>query len=209
MLLNDAPLEQPTRTWMAKTTIRLRIGVKRKAPFTDFGEHEGACPLVAWKTMKKTNLALLALLIGGLSASASASDAAQRTAERALLLRQQQGDETALRMRQTQEELRIAPGDARSRGEVARRHLVERQRLETLNANQRSELNALQSRPRLAAPATATVLPRLQRERDAETARMGRERYLAQEHERAMQPVPVRPQPTLEPSAPSWGPRLD
>jgi hypothetical protein len=75
-------------------------------------------------------LAFFALLICG------SSLAQDRDVERALLLRQQQSDEFALQLRQSQQRLQLIPGDLNQQQSLESRHLNERHRLENLGAQQ-------------------------------------------------------------------------
>jgi hypothetical protein len=58
------------------------------------------------------------------------------SAQRALILRQQQSDEFSQQLRQSQELLKVPPGDAGARHDLESKQLEQRQRLENLDAEQ-------------------------------------------------------------------------
>jgi hypothetical protein len=90
-------------------------------------------------------LALLAVL-----PPAPAQDAG---VQRQLIQRQQQSDAFALQLRQSQEALRVAPGDLKARQSMDARQLSERQRLDNLGEKQLLEVqpNASHAPPALRA----------------------------------------------------------
>lgn len=75
-------------------------------------------------------LLLVACLASG------AAHAQERDIQRSLMLRQQQSDEFALQLRQSQQRLQAAPGDLRQQQSLESGQLQERQRLENLGAQQ-------------------------------------------------------------------------
>lgn len=66
--------------------------------------------------------------------------AQEQEIQRALLQRQQRSDAFALQLRQSQERLRLAPGDLKRQQQIEQRHLAERQRLENLSERQLREV---------------------------------------------------------------------
>jgi hypothetical protein len=56
--------------------------------------------------------------------------------QRALMQRQQQSDDFALQLRQSQQRLQLAPGDLNQQQTLESQHLSERQRLDSLGAQQ-------------------------------------------------------------------------
>ena len=66
----------------------------------------------------------------------TSSFAQDNDVQRALLLRQQQSDEFALQLRQSQHRLQLSPGDLNQQQSLDTQHLAERQRLENLGAQQ-------------------------------------------------------------------------
>jgi len=75
-------------------------------------------------------LLILACLVSGEAL------AQERDVQRALMQRQQQSDEFALQLRQSQERLQATPGDLNQQQYVESRQLGERQRLENLGTQQ-------------------------------------------------------------------------
>jgi len=69
-------------------------------------------------------------------ALASPVAAQDENVQRELIRRQQQSDEFSQQLRQSQEALRVAPGDLDARQEMESKHLEQRQRLENLGAEQ-------------------------------------------------------------------------
>lgn len=67
--------------------------------------------------------------------------------QRALMQRQQQSDEFALRLRQSQQRLELAPGDLNQQQTLDSRQLNERQALENLGAQQQQSLGTVGSSP--------------------------------------------------------------
>jgi hypothetical protein len=62
--------------------------------------------------------------------------AQERDVQRALIQRQQQSDEFALQLRQSQQRLQLAPGDLNQQQSLESQQLGERQRLENFGAQQ-------------------------------------------------------------------------
>lgn len=60
--------------------------------------------------------------------------------QRELIARQQHLDRFALQLRQSQQLLKVNPGDLRRRQEIEARHLVERERLENVSERQVREV---------------------------------------------------------------------
>jgi hypothetical protein len=79
-------------------------------------------------------LLLIACLASG------AAIAQERDVQRALMLRQQQSDEFSLQLRQSQQRLQVAPGDLNQQQDLESRQLQERQRLESLGAQQQRSI---------------------------------------------------------------------
>ena len=75
-------------------------------------------------------LLILACLVSGEAL------AQERDVQRALMQRQQQSDDFALQLRQSQERLQATPGDLNQQQYVESRQLGERQRLENLGTQQ-------------------------------------------------------------------------
>ena len=80
---------------------------------------------------------LLAILITAVAAPAFAQDPA---AQRELILRQQQSDAFVQQLHQSQQLLKISPGDVERRRELESRQFGERQRLEQTNEQQLREI---------------------------------------------------------------------
>jgi hypothetical protein len=78
-------------------------------------------------------ISTLAPIVLALATPVAAQD---ESAQRALIMRQQQSDEFAQRLRQSQELLKVPPGDAEARRDLESKHLEQRQRLENLDAEQ-------------------------------------------------------------------------
>lgn len=83
-------------------------------------------------------LVLLACLFSG-AALAQGVDP-QRDVQRALMQRQQQSDEFALQLRQSQQRLQAAPGDLNQQQYLDSRHFGERLGLENLGAQQQQSI---------------------------------------------------------------------
>lgn len=66
--------------------------------------------------------------------------AQERDIQRALMQRQQQSDDFALQLRQSQQRLQVVPGDLNQQQALEARQLQERQRLESLDAQQQRSL---------------------------------------------------------------------
>lgn len=69
-----------------------------------------------------------------------AAHAQERDIQRALMQRQQQSDEFALQLGQSQQRLQVVPGDLNQAQSLEARQLQERQRLESLDARQQRSL---------------------------------------------------------------------
>lgn len=74
-----------------------------------------------------------ALVVAAIALQAAAQD---ENAQRALIQRQQQSDEFAQQLRQSQEAAKLPPGDLDARRRMEMKHLEQRQRLESLDAEQ-------------------------------------------------------------------------
>ncbi|MBS0337695.1 MAG: hypothetical protein JSS40_12920 [Proteobacteria bacterium] len=86
-------------------------------------------------------LLLVACLCSG------AAGAQERDVQRALMLRQQQSDEFSLQLRQSQQRLQVAPGDLNQQQDLEGRQLQERQRLESLGAQQQRSIGQESGNP--------------------------------------------------------------
>lgn len=102
------------------------------------------------------HLALLACLLP------CAAFAQERDVERALLQRQQQSEEFALQLRQSQERLQLTPGDLNQLQYLDSRHSSERQRLENLGAQQQSAIGLGLERHAADRNRRAELLPRFE-----------------------------------------------
>lgn len=83
-------------------------------------------------TMRPTPLVLFLL--------AAPSFAQDQAVQRELIGRQQQTDRFALQLRQSQQLLKVDPGDLTRRQEIEARHLLERERLENVGERQLREV---------------------------------------------------------------------
>ena len=103
--------------------------------------------------------------------------------QRALLLRQQQSDEFALRLHQSQQRLELAPGDLNQQQTLESRQLGERQALENLGAQQQLSIGT---------PGTSPVIER-------QAADRARQMELQKPYELRLPPpmvrTPVTPRP--------------
>ncbi len=66
----------------------------------------------------------------------TAAQAQERDIQRALMQRQQQADEFALQLRQSQQRLQVVPGDLNQQQALEARQLQERQRLESMGVQE-------------------------------------------------------------------------
>lgn len=66
--------------------------------------------------------------------------AQEQEIQRQLIQRQQQSDAFTLQLRQSQERLKIAPGDMKRQQAIESRHLTERQRLQNVSERQLREV---------------------------------------------------------------------
>ena len=70
----------------------------------------------------------------------AAATAQERDVQRSLIQRQQQSDEFALQLRQSQQRLLVVPGDLNQQQDLEARQAQERQRLESLGAQQQRSM---------------------------------------------------------------------
>ena len=97
----------------------------------------------------------LALLLAGIALPALSQE---QDVQRQLILRQHQSDAFLLQLRQSQEALKLPPGDLKARQELESRQTGERQRLEAVSERQLREVK----------PDTAQELRPVERQRAAD-----------------------------------------
>ncbi len=107
----------------------------------------------------RTSIALL--LLAALAAGTAQAD--ESAVQRALIQRDQQSEAFSRQLRQSQEALRVPPGDTSRRRQLESRQLQERQEAENVDARQLREAG----RPLAADPGVARELRSYERERMA------------------------------------------